>query len=443
MTTNTPSQRHYLGAIPGFINYDEQEQFLFCSWKRITEEVFERYGFTPFLPRPVEFNTHLQAKGGLSKQIYGLSRLHDDSLTDIGLPFDHTVPLALYVAQKRQELVFPFKRYDTSWSFRGESPQVGRYRAFIQADVDIIDRSLDTLADFECVASAMHALSALEIGPFTLCINHIEIARALIAQAHVSHEQVPSVLRLIDKLDKVPANEIAEQISALVSTINLSEAKKLVDAFSYRGAPSGFTMEHTPASSIAMQELQTLYDLLLAAKIPNLTVVMSSAMVRGLDYYTGMVFETFLAGQENFGSISSGGRYSNLVDGFCDQAAQLEGVGISIGLTRLFDLVMRTKKLSTTPRTVAKALIGYRTPELRDIAIQLAQRLRANKEQKIDLFTTPKAKVGKQLDYANRKGIPFSILVMDTGAIVVKDLANHTQQEFERIEDVLTYWDTI
>ena len=433
--------RTHLGTIPGFTNYEEEEHYAFWKWRNCIETIFQKHGFAPFIPRPFEFAQHLIQKGGINKQIYGVARLHDNSLTDLGIPFDHTVPLALFVAPRIQKIVFPFKRYDTTYSFRGESPQMGRFRGFFQADVDIVDKKLDILADFECIYTIVDALKALEVGDFVVTLNHIAISKHIIASTGIPKESEEEVLRWIDKLDKHPIEEISKELSNLLPTIAIDSIENLIKKFTFRNTPYTFTLsnENDPQIEKAVKEIQDLYQLLINVGIDANKILFSPGMVRGLDYYTGIVFETHLIGKEKYGSIASGGRYSNLINNFSDNDTNIEGVGGSIGLTRLFDILCKNNEIPLNRKTPADVVVGFRTSGYQRVAIEIASILRQDGE-KVDLYTTPGSKIGKQLEYANKKGIPSIILIMDNNAFVVRDLRTGKQEELKTMREAIAYW---
>ncbi len=441
LETKAESQRDHLGSIPGFTDYEEEEHYGFSLWKSTVEAVFRKHGFTPFIPRPFEFASHLVEKGGVGKQIYGVSRLQDKSLTDLGIPFDHTVPLALFVAPRLTRLVFPFKRYDTTNSFRGEHPQVGRFRGFVQADVDIIDRELDVMADFECIHAITQALEALPIGTFILSLNHIVVAKALIASFGISREIEPDVLRLVDKLDKLAAPEVVKEILLLDATLSTNHVERMIDVLQFQGDPDDFhppiAMDSTVETALA--EMKSLYTMLIDSGFPKDRIRFTPGMVRGLDYYTGIVFETFLLGKERFGSIASGGRYNDLISHFAKDNSQVEGVGGSIGLTRLFDVLHRNGDLALERKTTADLLIAYRTMEFRHHAAKAACLFR-QADVNVDVYTSTQIKISKQLQYANKKGIPAALMIMDENCFVYRDLTSGAQQEFPTLEQAFDFW---
>lgn len=424
-----------LGNISGFTNYNEEEHYAFSSWVDRVRRAFRAHGFTPFYPAPLEYADNILLKGGISKQIYGVSRLQDESLTDLALPFDRTVPLALFVAKQKSSLSYPYKRYEIANSFRGERPQAGRFRAFIQADVDIIDRKLSPIADFECIATVADALTALNVGSYVIYMNHISIAKALIARAGISPDHEADTLRILDKLDKVPAEKIFAEIKESAPEASDEALHTIIETCQYRGPLSKFKRS---GDDEAFADLDAVHDLLIAAGHKESAIQFCPGMVRGLDYYTGIVFETFLVGKEKYGSIASGGRYSNLIDSFSKGKTDLEGVGFSLGMTRLFDIMTREKELPLTRRSSAHLVVACRTPSLRPQGVKLATRLRAEGHL-VDLFSGDTTKIQKQLTYTDKKGIPLIVMVMDESSYVVKHMEAGEQTDFTTVDAVVDF----
>lgn len=424
----TYNPKPVIGPISGFTNFSEAQHYAYAQWLARIAHAFQLYGFTPLIPRPVELRDNLHFKGGIGKQIYSLSRLDEAGTlaadgrpsvvgTDIGLPFDRTVPLAIWVAQYANEMTLPYKRYDIGWVFRGETAQAGRFRGFHQADVDIIGRQLDLSADVECLLAIAQALATLEVGSFAFHVNHIAIAKTLLKNAGVTAEQEAEVLRIIDKLEKIGATKVMHELHGAASQLTPDAVERLMQVFTFRGATpalrpvleaSGF------ADDVVLRGCQQLCEvemLLSAAGKSDLKLVVNPGLVRGLDYYTGVVVETFIEGNEQAGSIASGGRYSNLVGGFSGRHDDIEGVGFSIGVTRLFDLLCRAQAVPLERKTTAQVVIAYR-PEVQSVAVQVAMHLRAQGVN-VDVYANPTKQMKHQLEYAAKKGVPYALMLMN------------------------------
>lgn len=405
--------------ISGFADYSEKENRLFSSWKQHLKEVYRLFGFMELNPRPVEATSSLQKKGGIAHQIYTLGRLQDGTMTDLALPFDRTVPLAIYIANHRQELTYPFKRFDISHCFRGERAQAGRFRGFVQGDIDIISPKLSTLSEVECLGALVEALTRLETPSFTVCLNHIDIPKAIIEKMGFGKEEMAGALRIIDKMDKIGVEKVAAELTALLPSADLNH----LDLLSFKGSFKEF-LSLAPKEVLSLHATKEFKSLL--SFLGEGPFAFAPGMVRGLDYYTGVVFETFLNDYPNYGSIASGGRYNKLVDSIVNQETNLEGFGASIGLTRLFDVLKRESLLPEKVVAPATVLIAYREPELQTKAAEIAFILR-DAGISVDLYsgTNP---IGKQLAYASKKQIPFAFMLMGE-SFVIKDLENNTQSD--------------
>jgi len=497
MATPAPSYqpKPIVGPISGFTNFNEAQHYVYAQWLERIAGVFALYGFTPLIPRPVELRDNLHVKGGMAKQIYSIARTNEDGSladdgrpavigTDIGLPFDRTVPLALWVAQYANEMTLPYKRYDIGWVFRGETAQAGRFRGFHQADVDIIGRQLGVTADVECMMAIAQALVALNIGEITMHINHIAIAKGLLRKAGVTTEQEPHVLRIIDKLEKVGAAVLKPEILAAAPQLTAEIVDQLMAVYTFRGDCVGFknileqaaegdaeilagykhlcaleamfNMVNDPlfhpggasfdelrrsGGEFNVEGLKTAHGepveprSVRSGKAVFVKLVVNPGLVRGLDYYTGVVVESFLTGFEKFGSIASGGRYSNLVASFSDKHPDIEGVGFSIGVTRLFDVLCRANAIKLERKTTADVLIAYRSEALQQ-AFAAATFLRGHGVN-VDMYANPARPMKHQLEYASKKGMPLVLMLMSTegqatvDAYVLKNLANREQVEWK------------
>jgi histidyl-tRNA synthetase len=426
--------------ISGFSNLNYQQQPEFCRWLRTVGEIYETYGFTPIHLRPFERLPALSREGGdVKKQIFGVYRLDGDTKTGLAIPFDHTVPFALYVAQQGEAgMPFPYKRYDLGLSYRGESPQPGRFRAFIQADVDIVGRNLGLTADVECILAMTKALQRLDIGRFTVSINHIDIVRSIVRFFGVPDHLQPNVLRNIDKLDKLSPADVVEEISKISGLeIERSRIEEMVEKFVSKHSIDAYTFDHEygRAATDGLKNLKDALQMFAQAGLSPEQFVFAPGMVRGLEYYTGFIFETYLDGFERYGSIASGGRYNNLVGDYSERLKDIEGVGGSIGLTRLFDVMSREGKIRFYRSTVADVMVGYRTEAQRQLAFSISSRLR-EQGLKVDTFSGNK-KIAGQLEYANKTGISHAVLAMAEDSIVVRDM-NAGEDNPRKQQDVPT-----
>ncbi|MER7890268.1 histidine--tRNA ligase [Micromonospora sp. NPDC094482] len=391
---------------------------------------FELYGFAPLETRAVEPLDQLLRKGETSKEVYLIRRLQadadgpagDDSL---GLHFDLTVPFARYVLENAGKLQFPFRRYQIQKVWRGERPQEGRYREFLQADIDIVDR--DTLAahhEAEMPLVIGDALRSLPIPPVRIQVNNRKICEGFYRGIGLTDPE--AALRAVDKLDKIGPAKVAE---LLAQTSGASEAQaKAVLALAEISAPDASFADAVRALGVT--------DPLLDEGIEELVRVMETAtahspglcvadlrIARGLDYYTGTVYETQLRGYERYGSICSGGRYDNLAS---SGSVRFPGVGISIGVTRLLGLLFGTGGLSVSREVPTCVLVAVISEEQRPVSNRVADVLR---RRGVPTEVSPSAaKFGKQIRYAERRGIPYVWFPgVDGAADEVKDIRSGEQ----------------
>ena len=417
--------------LPGFMELLPKEQIAFNQMKRIIVSTYESFGFLPMDTPVMESSEILLAKAGgdTEKQIYRFEK----GDTDLCLRFDLTVPFARFVAQNQNVLTFPFKRYQIGKVYRGERPQKGRFREFYQCDVDIVgNEKLDIIYDAEIGAVIISALKNLEIPPFVMHISNRKLLSGLLQHLGATDKAV-EVLRIIDKLDKVGGGKMVGML--LEAGVSMPVANTILGFCTITGTNAevienlkNFGVENEMFQE-GIKEIEEVSQNLLAFGISEEKFKINLAIARGLDYYTGTVFETFLLGKENLGSIASGGRYDNLAGNYTDK--HLPGVGIAIGLTRLYD-VLRTEGLlsPSLKTTVSKALVVPMDSAQKQYAIKVATILRANGIKAEVYFEDTKFK--NKMQYANKSGIEYAIILgeeeMKTGQITLKNLLAHTQE---------------
>jgi histidyl-tRNA synthetase len=403
------------------------EQHLLSSIRR----TFELNGFGSLQTRAVEPLDQLLRKGEIDKEVYVLRRLQaadgepDAGPGSLGLHFDLTVPFARYVLENAGHLEFPFRRYQIQQVWRGERPQDGRYREFTQADVDVIDR--DALAfhyEIELAVVVGEALAALPIPPVRIQVNNRKLAEGF--YRGVGAADTASVLRAVDKLDKIGPDAVRK---LLVAEAGLSDtaAHACLELAQITSTDASFA-DRVRALGVADPLLDEGLDELVrvvegAGRLAPGLVVADLRIARGLDYYTGTVYETQLLGHEDLGSISSGGRYDSLAS---DGRATYPGVGISIGVTRILARMFGTAALSSSRAVPTAVLVAVAAEETRDRADAVAKALRA---RGIPTEVAPSAaKFGKQIRHADRRGIPFVWFPGDTrGDDTVKDIRSGDQ----------------
>ena len=397
-------------TLSGFMELQPDKQVQMDKMRAVLAETYARYGFTPLDTPAIEAAEVLLAKGGgeTDKQIYRFTK--GDS--DLALRFDLTVPLAKYVAANYGQLTFPFRRYQIGKVWRGERAQRGRFREFYQADIDIIgDGALDILNEAEIPAIIYDTFTRLGLHRFRIRVNNRKVLNGFFTILGLS-EQAGDVLRTIDKLDKIGADKVrelltdtcgvtAEQADEILRFIACpgTSADKLAFLEQYRGRSDVF--------DTGLDELRTVVGYLPAFGVPEENFELDLTIARGLDYYTGTVYETVLLDHPEVGSICSGGRYDDLAGYYTNKS--LPGVGISIGLTRLFYILQEQNMISDAVLTApADVLILPMTDDL-SAAVSLASMLRAG-GLRVQLYSEKK-KFKAKIGYADKLGIPFVIFL--------------------------------
>ncbi|HIF25587.1 MAG TPA: histidine--tRNA ligase [Micavibrio sp.] len=409
-------------AISGYPEWLPEERFVEQQWFDHIRKVFESYGFCSIETPSVEELDVLRAKGEVDKEIYVLERLHkeddDDSEARLALHFDQTVPLARYVAQHFNDLVFPFKRYQMQRVWRGERPQAGRFREFYQCDIDVINvDALPLHFDAEMPAIIWETLSALPgmAGEkIQLRISNRKILLGLLDALGISDEQKVDVTRTIDKIEKIGEDAVKKLLQETgLSNSNIDEILKLATNKNLSSVEAKGEM-----MAEGLSELQYVMDYL--KDLPEGAAVADLSIVRGLDYYTGTVYETVFVEDPGYGSICSGGRYDDLAGSYINKA--LPGVGISIGFSRLFDRLRQQGKFDTSRKSPADILMTLPKEEDAEEARKIARILR-QRGFNVEMFHRAQ-KIQKQFTYAEKKGIPY-VWLPDLGE--VKSLADREQ----------------
>ena len=397
-------------TLPGFMELLPQEQILFNQIKDKIKKNYEKFGFLPLDTPIIEDSSVLLAKAGgeTEKQIYRFTKGEND----LSLRFDLTVPLAKYVAKNYGELSFPFRRYQIGKVYRGERPQKGRYRELYQCDIDIIgDGELSIINDAELPNVIYHTFKELNFGDFTICINNRKILNGLF-ESLGQKENASEILRIIDKIEKIGKEKVIEELQELgLKENNISEIISFIEI-------NGTTdekiekLENLKISNEifkkGLEELTEVIRYIRCFKVPEKYFKIDLTIARGLDYYTGTVYETFLDEYKSLGSICSGGRYDNLAEYYTDK--KLPGVGISIGLTRLFYQLNEIKLIETTKKSIADILIISMTQNFEYVA-KIAEKFR-NEGKNVQIYYEDK-KIKAQFKYADKLQIPYVIVVGD------------------------------
>ena len=424
MTKMTPR------TLSGFMELLPQPQQQMERMMDILRRTYSLYGFTPLDTPVIEASEVLLAKGGgeTEKQIYRFQK----GDADLALRFDLTVPLAKYVALHYNDLSFPFRRYQIGKVYRGERAQRGRFREFYQADIDIIgDGKLDITNEAEIPAIIYQTFTSLGLKRFQIRVNNRKILNGFYAMLGLTARS-GDIMRTVDKLDKIGAEKVrtlltdevgvsAESADEILKFIAITGGNEQVLAAleSYRGRNEVFDE--------GLDQLNTVVKNLAGFGVPEENFALDLTIARGLDYYTGTVYETTLLDHPEIGSVCSGGRYDNLAEYYTDK--QLPGVGISIGLTRLFYVLGEQGMLNPgLPTAPADVLILPMTAELAP-AVTLATRLRAA-GVRTQLYTEQK-KFKAKMSYADKLGVPYVVFLGDDeiagNVVTCKDMASGQQ----------------
>ncbi|MDE5073223.1 MAG: histidine--tRNA ligase [Trichodesmium sp. St18_bin3_1_1] len=391
-------------------------------------QVFERYGFTPIETPAVERLEVLQAKGNQGDNIvYGLSPIlppnrqaekdqaGDSGSEERGLKFDQTVPLAAYIARHLNALNFPFARYQMDVVFRGERAKDGRFRQFRQCDIDVVGRGkLSLLYDAQIPAIIAEIFEAIKIGDFLIRINNRKVLTGFFASVGVLVENIVSCIPIVDTVEKV--GEV--KVKKALKEIGLSEdqVEKVWDFTNIKGTVDDVldklksmtkTVENSEVLSQGIYELETVISGVRNLGVSDQRFCIDLSIARGLDYYTGTVYETTLIGHEALGSICSGGRYEELVGTFIGE--KMPGVGISIGLTRLMSRLLKAGILESFAPTPATVMVVNMQESLMATYLDVSQKLRRSGMNVITSFDS--RGVGKQLQQADKQKIPFCIII--------------------------------
>ena len=425
--------------LPGFMELLPADQILFNDMYDKIREVYESFGFLPLDTPVIELSEVLLAKAGgeTEKQIYRFQKGDND----LSLRFDLTVPLARYVAQHQNDLVFPFKRYQMSKVYRGERPQKGRFREFYQCDIDIIGGDdLDILYDAEMPAVIYHVFKKLGIGDFTIRINNRKVLGGFFASLGLS-DKIEEILRIIDKIEKIGKDKVIEELvkigvpeestGKIIDFITISgDRKQMLESLRALGVED-------EAFTLGVNELETVSDAMVMFGMPEENFRIDLSIARGLDYYTGTVYETTINGHLEFGSVCSGGRYDNLTGYYTDK--KLPGIGISIGLTRLFSQLRDNGLIAPKTGSMAKVLVIPMDKDVLPYAVKTANTFRANGIPSDVYYGTKGMK--QKMKYAARMGVAYAAIIgtdeATSGVLALKDMNGEGGQKTVNVEEAI------
>ncbi|WP_414755792.1 histidine--tRNA ligase [Anabaena sp. CCY 9910] len=434
----------------GFPEFLPSEKRLELYLLDTIRRVYESYGFTPIETPAVERLEVLQAKGNQGDNIiYGIDPIlppnrqaEKDKSGETGsearaLKFDQTVPLAAYIARHLNELTFPFARYQMDVVFRGERAKDGRFRQFRQCDIDVVGREkLSLLYDAQMPAIITEIFEAVNIGDFLIRINNRKVLTGFFQSLDISETQIKSCIGIIDNLEKIGEAKVKLELEK--EGINPEQTQKIIDFIKIDGSVDDVldklkhlsqTLPESEQFNLGVSELETVITGVRNLGVPDKRFCIDLAIARGLNYYTGTVYETTLIGHEALGSICSGGRYEELVGTFIGE--KMPGVGISIGLTRLISRLLKAGILNTLPPTPAQVVVVNMQDDLMPTYLKVSQQLRQAGLNVITNFE--KRQLGKQFQAADKQGIQFCVIIGADEAAAqkssLKDLKSGEQVE--------------
>ena len=424
-------------TLPGFMELLPKEQILFNQMKEKIQKSYERFGFLPLDTPIIEMANVLLAKAGgeTEKQIYRFQKGDND----LALRFDLTVPLAKYVTEYYNELSFPFRRYQIGKVYRGERPQKGRFREFYQCDIDIIgDGELSIINDAEIPSIIYNTIRELGFEDFTICINNRKILNGLFQELNQEELSV-DIMRIIDKLEKIGEENVKASLAEL--GVNEDSIDKIMRFIRIDGTTDeklqelenlGFTSK---LFKQGLQELKQVVTYVRAFGVPDSNFKVDLTIARGLDYYTGTVYETFLNKYREIGSVCSGGRYDNLAEFYTDR--KLPGVGVSIGLTRLFYKLNELNAIDANKKSMAELLVLPMAENIEKV-IEIGSAIR-EAEIPTEIYLEDK-KIKAKFKYADRLQIPYVAVIGDdeiaNEKIALKDMRTG-EQESLNIQEVI------
>lgn len=428
-------------TLSGFMELLPEKQILFNQMKQIIQSTYEKFGFLPLDTPIIEAAEVLLAKAGgeTEKQIYRFQKGEND----LALRFDLTVPLAKYVAAHQSEIGFPFRRYQIGKVYRGERAQAGRFREFYQCDIDVIgEGELSLIYDAELPAVIYEIFKQFQLGDFKIHINNRKLLNGLLEELELN-DKATQVLRIIDKIDKIGKEAVIEELGEI--GIDYTKTNQMIEFITMQGNMEetlSFLEKRNSTNELFLQGMEELKQVVEKVKIfgvPEKNYCIDLKIARGLDYYTGTVYETFLDDYRKLGSVCSGGRYEDLAGYYTTQ--KLPGVGISIGLTRLFYKLNELNLIQVNQKSIAKVLILPASQQETQKCLALGTKLRENKIN-TEVYLNEK-KLKTKLKYADRLQVPYIVILgeeeVQKEIVTLKNMQTGEQKQLteEELIDVL------
>lgn len=408
----------------GFAENLPNEQIIEDKLKTIISKSAELYGYSRIETASVEYMDTLASDGDVTKEIYTIGRAQaegDSKESNRGLHFDLTVPFARYVAQNQGKIQFPFRRYQIQKVWRGERPQKGRFREFYQADIDVVaQETLSPYFDAEVASVIAYILDSFEVGNITIHINNRKFLNGLLESFGITMDT--AVLQAIDKIDKIGIEEVmkllredlgyaSSAVSDLFKIISTSVVRDDVEKFLHAIDDTNTTLAE------GKSELLQLFSALPEKnRLKNITFVLNPRIARGLDYYTGTVYESTIDGLEKYGSVCSGGRYADLASRFTNQ--KLPGVGLSIGLSRLLTVIKEEELMDFSQKTNSQVVVCLLDESQREKSLKSADFLRLH-DLNVEMNLKPTLALGKQLTAVENKGVKFALVCEKDGVFTL------------------------
>lgn len=415
--------------LSGFLELLPEDQIIFDRMKETIEKTYKKYGFVSVETPIIEYSEVLLAKAGgeTEKQIYRFNKGDND----LSLRFDHTVPLARYVAKNYPYLIFPFKRYSIGKVFRGERPQKGRYREFYQCDIDVVGNEvLDLNYDSELPLIIYDTFTNLGFKNITINLNNRKILTGLFNELGLT-ELKDDVLRLIDKLDKIGYDNFTASLKDIINDEKI--ISKLIEFLNIKGSCKEIISSlkelnyNDETFNLGVNELETVINNMNTLGLSENNYSINLRIARGLDYYTGTIYETFLDDYKELGSVCSGGRYNDLATYYTDKT--LPGVGISIGLTRLYSKLKEINFYSNERKSSSKVMVINLDGGFEE-ALSLTTKLR-NENINVDMPHLLNKGMKQKMQYASRLAIPYVVIIgedeVKNHVYALKDMAKGEQ----------------
>ena len=428
-------------TLAGFMELLPEEQILFEQMKQKIEKTYQKFGFLPLDTPIIELSEVLLAKAGgeTEKQIYRFNK----GDTDLALRFDLTVPLAKFVAKNYGNLSFPFRRYQIGKVYRGEKVQKGRFREFYQCDIDIIgDEELSILNDAEIPNVIYTIFKELGFDDFTICINNRKLLNGLF-ESLSQNENATEILRIIDKIDKIGKEAVIEELEKI--NVQKDSINRILEFIEIDGTNDEKILKlknlniQNDIFKAGLEEITKTIKYIRIFGIPENNFKIDLTIARGLDYYTGTVYETFLNEHREIGSVCSGGRYENLAEYYTNK--KLPGIGISIGLTRLFYVLNELNLIKAEQKSISKVLVIPMTEDLK-VPIEIANKLR-KQGINTEIYLNDK-KLKAKMKYADKLQIPYVIIVGDdeinSGIVKIRNMETGEEKEWnfnEELKEIL------